>query len=78
MDHYLLCASGHSPEYKIEYRITFALIHARLYLSESDDEQDDKSSAVNTFDISCGNEGSSPSLSAIAVYVLATSDSVCC
>ena len=78
MDNYLLCASGHSPEYKIEYRIAFALIHARLYLYESDDEQDDKSSAVNTFDISCGNEGSIPSLSAIAVSVSATSDVVRC
>ena len=40
--------------HKIEERINFALIHARLYLSELYDEQDEKSAAANTFDISCG------------------------
>ena len=34
----LLHASGYSPADKTEERITFALIHARLYVSESDDE----------------------------------------
>ena len=54
MGNSLLHASGHYPADKIEERINFALIHARLYLSELDDEQDDKSAAANTFDISCG------------------------
>ena len=78
MDNALLHASGHSSADKIEERITFALSHARLYLSESDDEQDNKSAASNTFDISYGGVGSSPSLSAITVFVLATYDVVCC
>ena len=34
----LLCASGHSPEYKIEEWSNFALSHASLYLADSDDE----------------------------------------
>ena len=55
-------ASGNHPEDKIEERITFSLIHAGLYLAESDDERDDKSAAANTFDISCGGGGSSSSL----------------
>ena len=50
----LLHESGHLPADKIEERITFALSHAHLYLSESDDEQDDKSVAAKTFDRSCG------------------------
>ena len=54
MDNSLLHGSGHYPADKIEERINFALIYARLYLAESDDEQDNKSSAANTFDISCG------------------------
>ena len=68
----------HSPAYKIEERITFAFIYACLYLAELDDEQDDKYVAANTLDISCGGGGSSSSLSAINVYVLATSDVACC
>ena len=52
MDNALLCASGLSPEDKIEERIPFALCHARLYLAKSDDEQDDKSAAAKSFDIS--------------------------
>ena len=43
MHHALLHSSRHSPADKIEERNTFALIHARLYLAESDYEQDDKS-----------------------------------
>ena len=50
----LLRASGNSPVDKIEERITLALSHAHLYLFESDDEQDEKSSSANTFNISCG------------------------
>ena len=38
MDNDLLHVSENSTEDKIEERITFALIHARLYLFESDDE----------------------------------------
>ena len=71
-------ASGHSPEDKIEEQINFALRHARLYLAESYDEQDDKYSAENTFDISWGGGGSSSSLSAITVSVSVTSNVVCC
>ena len=52
--------------------------HARLYLAGSDDERDDKSAATNKFDISCGGGGSSSSLSAITVSVLATYDVGCC
>ena len=52
--------------------------HARLYLSESDDEQDYKSDAANTFNISYGGGGSSFSLLAITVSVSATSDIVGC
>ena len=78
MDNYLLHASGHSPADKIENQINFDLIHARLYLAESDDERDEKSSAVNTFNISCGDGGSSSSLSYISVSVLATSNVVHC
>ena len=78
MDNALLHASGYSPAGKINERITFALSHAHLYLADSDDEWDDKSAAANTFDISCGGVVSRSSLKAIAVYVLATSDSVCC
>ena len=78
MDNALLHASGHYPADKIEERGTFSLIHARLYLAESDDEQDNKSAAANTFNISCGDGGSSSSLSAITFSVLANSDVVCC
>ena len=61
--------SGNSPADKIEEPITFALIHAHVYLSESDDERDDKSASAKTFDISYGGGGSSHSLSVIAVSV---------
>ena len=54
------------------------MFHERLYLSESDDEWDDKSATANTFDISCGGGGSRSSLYAITVSVSATSDVVCC
>ena len=74
----ILHASGHSLADKIEERIIFALSHAHLYLAESDAERDDKSAAANTFDISCGDGGSSCSLSAITVYVSSTSDLVRC
>ena len=59
MENALLHASGHYAADKTEEQITFALSHARLYLSESDDEQDNKSTAVNTFNRSCGDGGSS-------------------
>ena len=62
MDNALLHASILSPEDKIEERVTLALIHARFYLSESDDERDNKSTAASTFDISCGGGGSISSL----------------
>ena len=51
MDNDLLCASGLSPEDKIEERIPFSLCDARLYLTESYDDLDDKSTAVKTLDI---------------------------
>ena len=54
MDNALLHASGNSTAVKIEERITFTLSHAHLYLFESDDERDENSAAVNTFDIYCG------------------------
>ena len=54
MDNALLHAFGNYPADKIEERITFTLIHACLYLAESDDEWYEKSVAVNTLDISCG------------------------
>ena len=78
MDNFTLHASGHSPEDKIEERITFALIHAVLYLAESDDEQENKCAAENTFYISCGDRGFCSSLSSITVSVLDTSDIICC
>ena len=62
MDNYLLHESELSPAYKIEERITFVLSHARLYLSESDDEYDNKSAFENTIGISFGGVGSSSSL----------------
>ena len=62
MDNDLLHASGHSLVDKIEKRITVALIHARLYLAESDDEIDNKSAAANKFDKSYGGGGSRSSL----------------
>ena len=74
----LLYASVHYPADKIEDRITFALRHAHLYLAESDDEQDDKSSTKNTFNRSYGGGGSSSSLSSIGVSVSPTSDVVHC
>ena len=46
MENALLHASGHSPENKMEERITFAFSHARLYLAESYDEQDTKSATA--------------------------------
>ena len=52
--------------------------HVRSYLSESDDEQDNKSASENTFDRSCGDGGSSSSLSAITVSVSASSYAVHC
>ena len=78
MDNALLRASGNSPADKIEDRITFALSHACIYSAESDDERDDKSDAANTFYRSCGDGGSSSSLSAIIFSVSATSNVVCC
>ena len=69
MDNALLHASGNYSEDKIEEWITFALIHARLYLAESDNEQDDKSVSANTFNISCGGGRSISSLSVINVSV---------
>ena len=54
MSNALLLASVHSTADKIEERITFALSHAGLYLSESDDERDGNYAAAKTFDISCG------------------------
>ena len=74
----LLRASGLSPENKIEERIPFSLFHARLYLTESYYDWDEKSTAANIFDISCGGGGSISSLYPITVYLLATSDVVCC
>ena len=59
MDNSLLYASRNYPADKIEDRINFALSHARLYLAESDDDWYDKSVAVNTFYVSCGDGGSS-------------------
>ena len=56
---------------------SFALIHARLYLSESDDEREKSSAAENTFYISCGGEGFSYLLSSITVSVSYTSNVVC-
>ena len=76
MDNALLCASGISPEDKIEERIPFALCHARLYLTVSYDDWDDKSAAANTFNISCGGGVSISPLPAITLSVLATSDVV--
>ena len=61
---------------KIEEWITFALIHAHLYLAESYDEQDDKSAAANTFYISCGGRGSSFSISSFIASALSTSNVV--
>ena len=54
------------------------MIHAGLYLSESDDKRDDKYAAANTFYILCGGGGSRSSLSAITVSVSATLDVFCC
>ena len=70
--------SGHYPADKIEERITFALIHARLNLSGLDDERYDKSDAANTFYIFCGGGVSSSLLSAITFSVLDPSNVVCC
>ena len=78
MDNYLPRASGLYPEDKIEERIPFALCHARLYLTVSYDDLDDKSAAANTFDISCDGGVSISSLPDITVSVLATSDVVGC
>ena len=58
-------------------RITLALIYARLYLSESYDERDNKSAAAKKFDISCGDGVSSSSLSASTVSVSANYDVAC-
>ena len=52
--------------------------HSRLYLSESDDEQEDKSASTNTFYISCGGGGYSSSLSSITVSVSDTYNVACC
>ena len=68
----------HSPEDKIEERITYDLSHAHLYLAEYDDEQADKSATENTLYISCGGGGFSSSLSSITVSVSATFDVVRC
>ena len=56
---YLLHASIHPPVYKTEYQINLALIHARFYSAESDDERYEKSAAVNAFNRYCGGGGSS-------------------
>ena len=45
----LLRASGLSPEDKIEERIPFALFHARLCLTVSSDDWDDKSDAAKIY-----------------------------
>ena len=58
MDNALLHASRNYPEDEIKERITFALSHARLYLSESGYEQDENYAAANTLYISCGGGGS--------------------
>ena len=58
--------------------MTFTLRHARLYLAESYYEQDDKSAAANTFNLSYDGGGYSSSFSDINVSVLATSDVVFC
>ena len=76
MDNYLLRASRNYSADKIEERITIALSHACLYLAESNDEREEKSAAANTFNISCGDGGSSYSLSDITVSVSATTDVV--
>ena len=55
----LLNASGNYREDKIEDWITFALRYAHLYSAESYDKQDNKSDAVDTFDRSCVDGGSS-------------------
>ena len=78
MDNDIIHASGNYQEYNIEYRITFALVHARLYSAESDDERDNKSAAEKKFDRSCGDGGYSSSLSSIFVSVSDTSDVVRC
>ena len=78
MDNSLLHVSGHSQADKIEVRITFALRHARLYLDESDDKQDDKSITANALYTSCSVGVFISSSSAITVSVLANSDVVCC
>ena len=78
IDNALLCASGLSPEDKIEERIPFALCHARLYLTVSYDDWDEKSAAANTYDISCGGGVSISSLPDITISVLASSDVVGC
>ena len=78
MDNYLLHMSGHSPAFQIEDRINFALIHARLYSDESDDELDNKSAATNTLYRYCCDVGSRYSLSAIFISVSANSYVVCC
>ena len=59
MDNTLLHASGNYPADKIEERINLALYDARLYLSGSYDEWDDKSDAAKQFGVSCGGGGSS-------------------
>ena len=78
MDNYLLHVFGSSPADKIKERITLALIHARLYLAESDDEKDDKYATANTLYISCGGEVYSSSLSSTTVFISATYDVVRC
>ena len=78
MEKALLCASGLSPEDKIEERIPFALCHARLYLNVSYYDQEHKSAAANTFNISCGGGVYISSLPASTISVLATSDVVGC
>ena len=78
MDNYVLNASVIFPSDNIEHRITFAVVHARLYSAESDDERDNKSAAENKFDRSCGDGGYSSSLSSIFVSVSDNSDVVRC
>ena len=73
MENALLHASGLSQEDKIEERIIFALCHARLYLTESYDDWDDKSAASNIFDISCGGRVSVSSTSYLFFCLIFTS-----
>ena len=78
MDNALLNMDGYFPVDKIDERINSALRPARLYLSGSDYERDNKSNATKTFDISCDGGVSISSLSVITLSVSATLYEVCC